>query len=132
MKDLYIYYQVKEEHAQALEARVRALQAKLAAASGVAPQLKRRPEVKDGLQTWMEIYPVVGEGFAELLAAIREICQTVVEPNFIGLHVVVVNPKVQVAITVQIAERHIMRRADAKHLAMLIKNTAAGRRRKVK
>ena len=54
--------------AQALEARVRALQAKLATASGVAPQLKRRPEVKDGLQTWMEIYPVVGEGFAELLA----------------------------------------------------------------
>ncbi|PJJ17917.1 uncharacterized protein DUF4936 [Janthinobacterium sp. 67] len=68
MKDLYVYYQVKEEHAQALEARVRAMQAKLAAASGVAPQLKRRPDSKDGLQTWMEIYPVVGEGFTELLA----------------------------------------------------------------
>ena len=39
MKDLYVYYQVKEEHAQALEARVRAMQAILAAASGVAPQL---------------------------------------------------------------------------------------------
>ena len=37
MKDLYIYYQVKEEHAQALEARVRSLQAKLAAGSGVSP-----------------------------------------------------------------------------------------------
>lgn len=69
MKDLYIYYQVKEEHAQALEARVRSLQAKLAAGSGVSPQLKRRPESRDGLQTWMEIYPVVGEGFAEQLAA---------------------------------------------------------------
>ncbi|MEG1053059.1 MAG: DUF4936 family protein [Janthinobacterium sp.] len=68
IKDLYVYYQVKEEHAQALEARVRAMQAKLAAASGVAPQLKRRPDSKDGLQTWMEIYPVVGEGFTELLA----------------------------------------------------------------
>lgn len=68
MKDLYIYYQVKEEHAQALEARVRSLQAKLAADSGVSPQLKRRPESRDGLQTWMEIYPVVGEGFAEQLA----------------------------------------------------------------
>ncbi|MGK5026023.1 DUF4936 family protein [Janthinobacterium sp. RB2R34] len=68
MKDLYIYYQVKEEHAQALEARVRSLQAKLAANSGVSPQLKRRPESRDGLQTWMEIYPVVGEGFAEQLA----------------------------------------------------------------
>lgn len=69
MKDLYIYYQVKEEHAQALEARVRSLQAKLSADSGVSPQLKRRPESRDGLQTWMEIYPVVGEGFAEQLAA---------------------------------------------------------------
>ena len=69
MKDLYIYYQVKEEHAQALEARVRSLQAKLAAGSGVSPQLKRRPESRDGLQTWMEIYPVVGEGFADQLAA---------------------------------------------------------------
>ena len=69
MKDLYIYYQVKDEHAQALEARVRALQAKLAAQSGVAPQLKRRPDSTDGLQTWMEIYPVVGEGFADELAA---------------------------------------------------------------
>lgn len=69
MKDLYIYYQVKDEHAQALEARVRALQARLAQQSGVAPQLKRRGDTKDGLQTWMEIYPVVGEGFADELAA---------------------------------------------------------------
>ena len=69
MRDLYIYYQVKEEHAQALEARVRSLQARLAADSGVSPQLKRRPETRDGLQTWMEIYPVVGEGFAGQLAA---------------------------------------------------------------
>ncbi|STR28120.1 Uncharacterised protein [Janthinobacterium lividum] len=72
MKDLYVYYQVKEEHAQALEARVRAMQAKLAAASGVAPQLKCRPDSKDGSQTWMEIYPVVGEGFTELLASASE------------------------------------------------------------
>ena len=48
---------------------MRSLQAKLAAGSGVSPQLKRRPESRDGLQTWMEIYPVVGEGFAEQLAA---------------------------------------------------------------
>lgn len=67
MKDLYIYYQVREEQVQALEARVRAMQHRLAEDSGVAPQLKRRPESKDGLQTWMEIYPVVGESFADLL-----------------------------------------------------------------
>lgn len=67
MKDLYIYYQVREEQVQALEARVRAMQHRLAQDSGVAPQLKRRPETRDGLQTWMEIYPVVGDGFAALL-----------------------------------------------------------------
>jgi hypothetical protein len=30
----------------------------------VAPD-KRRPEAQDGMQTWMEIYPVVGEGFRD-------------------------------------------------------------------
>ena len=67
MKDLYIYYQVREEQVQAMEARVRAMQHRLAQDSGVAPQLKRRPETRDGLQTWMEIYPVVDESFATLL-----------------------------------------------------------------
>ena len=52
------------------------MQAKLAAGSGVAPQLKRRPESRDGLQTWMEIYPVVGEGFADSwrLPPTRPVC----------------------------------------------------------
>jgi len=72
MRDLYIYYQVREEQAQALEARVRAMQHRLAQDTGVAPQLKRRPEASDGLQTWMEIYPVVGDGFAAALDAAVE------------------------------------------------------------
>jgi len=63
MIDLYVYYKVRTQDAAALEARVRALQAALAQAHGVAPQLKRRPETRDGLQTWMEVYPSVSDAF---------------------------------------------------------------------
>lgn len=73
MIDLYIYYQVGETDAPALHARVLELQARLAAAHGVACQLKRRPDVCDGLQTWMEIYTGAGPGFdAALDAAVRD------------------------------------------------------------
>lgn len=73
MNDLYIYYQVRDADAPALSARVRAMQADLHAGQGVAGQLKRRPEAKDGLQTWMEIYPATTDGFdAALVAAVRD------------------------------------------------------------
>jgi hypothetical protein len=67
--DLYVYYRVRDEDAERLLAPVRALQAQLAAAHGVAPQLKRRPESRDGLQTWMEVYPAAPDGFTDTLAA---------------------------------------------------------------
>jgi hypothetical protein len=69
MADLYIYYQVCDQHAAALEPRVRVMQAGIAARHGVTGQLKRRPEAKDGLQTWMEIYPTTGAGFDAVLAS---------------------------------------------------------------
>lgn len=56
MVDLYIYYAVRDADAPQLEPRVRAMQAHLAGQLGIVCQLKRRPEPKDGLQTWMEIY----------------------------------------------------------------------------
>jgi hypothetical protein len=65
--DLYVYYKVSELHAAALAPRVLAMQAALAA-GGVCVQLKRRPESKDGMQTWMEVYPGVSEAFANELA----------------------------------------------------------------
>lgn len=72
MIDLYVYYKVSERDAAALAPRVRALQAQLAEQHGVRPQLKRRPEARDGLQTWMEVYPGVDDGFpARLDAAAR-------------------------------------------------------------
>jgi hypothetical protein len=62
MMDLYVYYKVRELDAAALAPRVRAMQAALAR-EGAASQLMRRPEVKDGMQTWMEVYPGVDDRF---------------------------------------------------------------------
>jgi hypothetical protein len=67
--DLYVYYKVREQDAAALAPRVRALQAALANLHGIAGQLKRRPEARDGLQTWMEIYTGVDASFAGVLDA---------------------------------------------------------------
>lgn len=69
MIDLYVYYEVREIDADALAPRVRALQQALSARHGVAAQLKRRPEARDGLQTWMEVYPAVTDDFAAALDA---------------------------------------------------------------
>lgn len=68
MIDLYVYYKVRELEADALAPRVRAMQAALAAGHGVAVQLKRRPGSKDGLQTWMEVYPGAPDNFDGVLA----------------------------------------------------------------
>ena len=70
--DLYIYYQVKEADTASLRAAVVSMQAELARRHGVACQLKRRPEARDGLQTWMEVYAATPAGFAEGLDAAAE------------------------------------------------------------
>ncbi len=67
--DLYIYYQVPEAKAAALQAAVRAMQAQLAVQHGVAGQLKFRPQASDGLQTWMEVYPATPPAFRAALDA---------------------------------------------------------------
>ncbi|MFP5392621.1 MAG: DUF4936 family protein [Gammaproteobacteria bacterium] len=69
MIDLYIYYKVARADAPALWPRVQAMQARLRERSGVAGSLRRRPEERDGVQTWMEIYPAVDRDFDTLLAA---------------------------------------------------------------
>ncbi|TFW27109.1 DUF4936 family protein [Duganella callida] len=65
--DLYVYYQVKDADAASLQAAAAAMQADLARRHGVAGQLKRRPDSKGGLQTWMEVYSATPAGFAALL-----------------------------------------------------------------
>ena len=69
MVDLYIYYQVRDEHAALLAARVHAMQASLRNRHGVAGALKRRPEASNGMQTWMEIYPASDAAFEAALAS---------------------------------------------------------------
>lgn len=69
MIDLYVYYKVGGHQAARLEPLVRAMQARLAAELGVNGQLKRRPDTRDGLQTWMEVYTGVAEQFAPQLDA---------------------------------------------------------------
>lgn len=59
MMDLYVYYKVREEDAAALAPRIRTVQVQLAGGA----LLQRRPETRDGLQTWMEVYPGVDEAF---------------------------------------------------------------------
>jgi tartrate dehydratase beta subunit/fumarate hydratase class I family protein len=71
--DLYIYYKVKDADAVSLQAAVAAMQSTLAQRHGVAGKLKRRPETKDGVQTWMEVYESTPDGFAALLdSAVHE------------------------------------------------------------
>jgi hypothetical protein len=65
--DLYIYYKVSDAHAAAMQPAVAAMQATLAQQHGIAGQLKRRPGSKEGLQTWMEVYPATPPGFPALL-----------------------------------------------------------------
>jgi hypothetical protein len=72
MIDLYVYYKVREPDAAALAPRVRALQAHVARQHGVQAQLKRRPETRDGLQTWMEVYPGVAAAFPAQLESAAE------------------------------------------------------------
>jgi hypothetical protein len=70
--DLYIYYQVKEADTASLQAAVVPMQAELSRLHGVACQLKRRPEARDGLQTWMEVYTATPAGFAAILSGAVE------------------------------------------------------------
>lgn len=69
MFDLYVYYKVREEDAGELAPRVRAMQLRLGGArSGPGRALlQRRPAAREGLQTWMEVYPGVDEAFAALV-----------------------------------------------------------------
>ena len=63
MIDIYVYYRVRSELAALMLPHVRGMQASLRAAYGVQTLLKRRPEEKDGAQTWLEVYPSVTEEF---------------------------------------------------------------------
>ena len=68
MVDFYVYYKVRAADAAALAPLVHGMQRRLEQDAGVAVQLKRRLDARDGLQTWMEVYPGVTDGFQAPLA----------------------------------------------------------------
>lgn len=70
---LFIYYRVASADAVAAAAAVRHLQSRLRQTwPGLQAQWLRRPEEKDGMQTWMEIYARPGGITAEVQAHIEE------------------------------------------------------------
>ncbi len=69
MTDVFVYYQVPRVGAAQLLPHVMQMQAELSHRYGVQVSLKRRPEEKLGMQTWMEIYANVPEGFLTALQA---------------------------------------------------------------
>ena len=69
MFDLYVYYKVRLEDAGELAPRVRAMQNALTGGrtGPGGALLQRRPEAREGLQTWMEVYPGVDQAFGARL-----------------------------------------------------------------
>ena len=65
--DMYVYYQVREEDAQALQLKVSGMHAGLTGTHGVACSLKRRPQATAGRRTWMEVYLAVPDDFSAVL-----------------------------------------------------------------
>ena len=67
--DWYVYYRVRVEHDAVLQARVAAMQNRLLQQCGVTGALKRRPQQRDGLHTWMEVYLAAPADFDAMLTA---------------------------------------------------------------
>ena len=68
--DIYLYYTIRESDAGSARERVAALQRRLGTDYNIAAMLRRRPETRDGLQTWMEIYPGVPDHFDSVIEQI--------------------------------------------------------------
>lgn len=68
--ELFIYYRAEPARADAVAAAVAQMQAQLCLRhSGLSARLLCRPELREGLQTWMEAYRLPANGSALALAA---------------------------------------------------------------
>lgn len=65
--DVYVYYRVSNGHASELQTRVLKMQKQLTDTTHMTTSLKLRSEQAAPLQTWMEIYFSVPDGFLDLL-----------------------------------------------------------------
>ncbi len=66
-RDLFIYYRVPASHTKTMQKKIIDMQAALREKWPVSTALKRRPELKDGCETWMEIYAQVPDDFPSAL-----------------------------------------------------------------
>lgn len=66
--DLFIYYRVATANTKTMQKKIVDMQAALREQWPVSTALKRRPELKDGCETWMEIYTQVPDDFPSALA----------------------------------------------------------------
>lgn len=64
--DCYIYYRAPAALQREVLQQATLLQAGLAAA-GLAAELKRRPQAKDDVHTWMEVYKDIPADFGTML-----------------------------------------------------------------
>lgn len=84
--ELFVYYRVAPAHAAALRAAVRELQLRLVEQRpGLAARLLHRPELRDGLYTFMEAYalPAGADADAAVLA-IEHAAQAALAPWLAG------------------------------------------------
>ncbi|MFT5588955.1 MAG: hypothetical protein ACI9ZF_001127 [Bradyrhizobium sp.] len=65
--DIYVYYSIRTDDAALARQRVDTLQQRLNAGYDIRSRLRRQPEEKNGLQTWMEIYLAVPAGFEDVI-----------------------------------------------------------------
>ena len=67
--DLYVYYRVLASDAKAFLARACAFLHRLRVDGRIDASLSRRPESKDGFDTWMEVIPQAGDAVDQTLAS---------------------------------------------------------------
>lgn len=76
--ELFVYYRAEPARAESVAAAVQQMQARLCeACPGLQARLLRRPDLRDGLQTWMETYQLPAQANAvETAAAIERAAES--------------------------------------------------------
>jgi hypothetical protein len=83
--ELFVYYRIDPARADALQSAAVAMQDALRAQHpGLAARLLRRPGLREGLQTWMEVYTLPAGVDAARLAIAIERDARVLAPLLIG------------------------------------------------
>lgn len=76
--ELFVYYRAEPARAESVAAAVQQMQAQLCeACPGLQARLLRRPDLRDGLQTWMEAYRLPpGASTVAMAAAIERAAES--------------------------------------------------------